>query len=79
MRVGCPRRLSRLLIGLTLALGWLALLALPRLGLLPPAWRAHVAQRGRISLLGLALAFLDEHRALPPACLPAVPRPGGYA
>jgi Transposase DDE domain len=72
-QVGCPQRLSRLLAALTLALAWLTLLGLPRLGLLPPGWHAHVAQRGRASLLRLALAWLDERGDLPAACLPAAP------
>jgi hypothetical protein len=78
-RVGCPRRPSRLLAAPTLALAWLALAALPRLGLLPPGWAARVAQRGRPSRLGLALASLDERGDLPAACLPGAPRGGGYA
>jgi DDE family transposase len=77
-RVGCPARLSRLVMALTLALAWLTLAALPEVGALPPGWRAHVAQWGAPSLLSLALALLDERRDLPAACLPAAPRPGGY-
>ncbi len=77
VRVGCPERLTRLLAALTLALAWLTLAALP--AALPPGWHAHVAQRGRASLVSLALAFLDEHRDLPAASLPATPNPGGYA
>jgi hypothetical protein len=73
VQVGRPERLSRLLAALTLALAWLALLGLPRLGLLPPGWHAHVAQRGRPSLLSLALAYLDERGDLPAACLPGAP------
>ena len=46
-QIRCPVRLTRLLAALTLALGWLTLLGLPRLGLLPDGWHAHVAQRGR--------------------------------
>jgi hypothetical protein len=70
-RVGCPERLARLLAALTLALAWLTLAALP--AALPPGWHAHVAQRGRASLVALALALLDERRDLPAACLPAAP------
>lgn len=77
VQIGCPQRLSRLLVGLTIALCWLCLLALPELGLLPPGWHAHVAQRGRASLLSLALALLDHLQDLPPACLPQ-PTTGGY-
>ena len=72
-RVGCPERLTRLLPALTLALAWLMLAALPRAGALPAAWHAHVAQRGRASLVTLALALLDERRDLPPAALPSAP------
>jgi hypothetical protein len=77
VRIGCQQRLSRLLVGLTIALAWLSLLGLPELGCLPPGWHAHVAQRGRASLLTLALALLDHLQDLPPACLPQ-PTTGGY-
>jgi hypothetical protein len=73
VQVGCPARLTRLLAALTLALAWLALAALPAVGALPAGWHAHVAQRGRASLLSLALAWLDERRDLPAACLPGAP------
>ena len=79
MPVGCPVRLTRLLAALTLALTWLTLAALPEVGALPARWPAAVAQRGRPSLTSLALALLDHLRDLPPACLPASPRCGGYA
>lgn len=69
-RIRCPQRLTRLLAALTLALGWLTLLGLPRLGLLPEGWAAHVSQRGEASILSQALAYLDV-RSLPSACLPA--------
>jgi hypothetical protein len=71
VRVGCPARLSRLLIGLTLALAWLLLAALPTSRWAPPGWRAALSQWGRVSGITLALALLDERRDLPPACLPA--------
>jgi DDE family transposase len=71
VQVGCPRRLTRLLAALTLALAWLTLAALP--AALPAGWHAHVAQRGRASLVSLALALLDERGALPAACLPGTP------
>ena len=70
VQVGCPLRLSRLLMALTLALAWLTLAALPAVGALPPGWHGHVAQRGRASVVSLALAWLDERRDLPAACLP---------
>lgn len=73
VRVGCPRRLSRLLIGLTLALAWLLLAALPATRWAPPGWRAALSQWGRASRITLALALLDARRDLPAACLPAQP------
>ena len=79
VRVGCPERLSRLLIALTFALAWLTLAALPELGALPPGWAARVAQWGRASLISLALDLLDQLRDLPPACLPQPSPAGGYA
>ena len=66
VRVACPRRLSRLLAALTLALAWLTLLALPEARRLPPGWRAEVAAWGRPSTTTLALAHLDAATA--PAC-----------
>jgi hypothetical protein len=75
-RLATPKRLDRLLMALTIAMCWLCLLGLPELGCLPAGWHAHVAQRGRASLLTLALALLDELRDLPPACLPQPT--GGY-
>ena len=77
VQIAAPARLSRLLIGLTIALCWLGLLGLPELGCLPPGWRAHIAQRGRVSILTLALALLDHLHDLPAACLPQ-PATGGY-
>ena len=79
VQVACPQRLSRLLAGLVIALAWLTLLALPELGCLPPGWHAHVAQRGRPSLITLALALLDHLQDLPLACLPHLSGGGGYA
>jgi hypothetical protein len=70
VRVGCPERLSRLLMGLTLALTWLTLAALPEIGALPQHWQAAVAQWGRASVISLALALLDHLGNLPLACLP---------
>lgn len=72
-------RLNRLLMALTIALAWLTLAALPELGALPPGWPAAVAQRGRASLISLALELLDRRRDLPPACLPRLTITGGYA
>ena len=79
VQVGCPERLSRLLLGLTLALAWLTLAALPELGALPPTWAARVAQWGRASLISLALDLLDHLRGLPPVCLPQPSPAGRYA
>ena len=58
VQIACPRRLSRLLAALTLALAWLALLALPTSRHRPPGWRAAVAQWGRPSTTTLALEHL---------------------
>lgn len=71
--IRCPLRLTRLLAALTIALSWLTLLGLPRLGLLPDGWEAHVSQRGKSSILSQALAYLDEYAHLPDACLPGIP------
>lgn len=70
VQVGCSERLSRLLMGLTIALAWLTLAALPEIGALPRRWQAAVAQWGRASVIGLALALLDHLGNLPLACLP---------
>jgi hypothetical protein len=80
VQVATPARLDRLLVGLTIALCWLGLLGLPELGCLPPGWHAHLAQRGRVSILTLALALLDELQDLPLRCLPQPStNTGGYA
>jgi hypothetical protein len=71
-QIRCPLRLTRLLAALTLALSWLTLLGLPRLNLLPDGWHAHVAQRGKASIVSQALAYLDEYGQLPDACLPRI-------
>jgi hypothetical protein len=68
--VGCPKRLSRLLVGLTVALGWLTLMGLAEVGVMPKGWHSAVAQRGRASVISLALALLDKLGNLPPSCLP---------
>lgn len=60
-------------MALTLALAWLTLAALPERRALPAGWRAAVGQRGRASLISLALALLDHLRDLPPAWLPRLP------
>lgn len=70
VQVGSPERLGRLLSALTIALSWLTLAALPEVGALPKGFHVAVSQRGRASLISLALALLDELRNLPPSCLP---------
>ncbi|MHB1161244.1 MAG: transposase [Chloroflexota bacterium] len=79
VQVSVPERLTRLLVALTIALTWLTLAALPEVGALPKGWHAAVAQRGRVSLISLALALLDHLDNLPPACLPSSSFRGGYA
>lgn len=69
-RVGSPERLSRLLSALSIALSRLTLAALPEIGALPKGFHAVVSQRGRASLISLALALLDKLGNLPPSCLP---------
>ncbi len=70
VQVRCPERLSRLLMALTIALCWLTLMGLPGTGAMPSHWHAAVAQRGRASVVSLALALLDHLRNLPLSCLP---------
>jgi hypothetical protein len=71
--VGCPKkRLGRLfLMALTVALAWLTLMGLPEeVGAMPSRWHAAVAQRGRASIVSLALALLDKLGNIPSSCLP---------
>ena len=49
VRVGCPERLSRPLMALTIACSWLTLMALPKIGALPRRWHATVVQRGKLA------------------------------
>lgn len=70
VRVGSPERLSRLLAALTMALSWLTLAALPEIGAVPKGFHAVVSQRGRASVISLALALLDKLGNLPLSCLP---------
>jgi hypothetical protein len=70
VQIRCPKRLSRLLMALTVALSWLTLMGLPEVGAMPRGWQSAVAQRGRASITTLALALLDELQDLPPSCLP---------
>jgi hypothetical protein len=78
VQVQWPLRLSRLLMALTIALTWLSLLGLPETNAQPPRWHRAVAQRGRVSIISLALALLDHLGDLPEACLPCAPG-SGYA
>ena len=77
--LSCPARLNRLLLGLTLALAWLALLALPEIGALRrgvvtwAGWRRAIQAHGTVSLLTFALEFLTRFQRFPAA---ALPRPG---
>lgn len=70
VRVSSPRRLSRLLAALTIALSWLTLAALPEIGAVRKGLQAAVSQRGRASVISLALALLEELGDLPSSCLP---------
>lgn len=69
-QVGTPERLSHLLMALTIALCWLALLVLAQPGALSPQRQAAIAQWGRISLVSLALEYLDTLHDWPLSCLP---------
>jgi hypothetical protein len=69
-QVGTPERLSHLLMALTIALCWLALLVLAQPGALSPQRQAAITQGGRISLVSLALEYLDTLHDWPPSCLP---------
>jgi hypothetical protein len=73
VQVSTADRLGRLLVGLTLAQAWLSLSALPQFKQQLRGGVAAVVQRGRASLMTLALALFDEHGALPLACLPHAP------
>jgi hypothetical protein len=77
VQVGCPERLCRLLMALTVALSWLSLMGLPEVGAMPRRWHAAVPQRGRASITSLVLALLDQLGDLPPSCLPRPSSAGG--
>lgn len=80
VQVGCPDRLTRLLVALTIALSWLTLAALPEIGAMPKGWHRDVAQWGRLSVISLALELLHHLGDLPLACLPSTTLlKGGYA
>lgn len=70
VRVGCPERLSRLLMALTLALSWLTLMGLPEGGVVPAGFRSAVVAWGRASVTSRALTLLENLGNLPLRCLP---------
>jgi hypothetical protein len=70
VRVGCPRRLSRLLMALSIALSWLTLMGLPESGVLPEGFRAAVSAWGRASVVSLALSLMEKLGDIPLRCLP---------
>ena len=72
VRVGCPKRLSRLLMALSLAITWLTLMGLPGgSGVLPKGFRAAAVVAWRkASVISMALALLEELGNLPLGCLP---------
>ncbi len=70
VRVGCPERLSRLLMALSLALTWLSLMGLAESGLLLEGFRAAVSAWGRVSVTGMALSLLEKLGNIPLCCLP---------
>lgn len=70
VRIGSPERLSRLLMGLTIALSWLTLMGLPEGGVLPEGFRCAVSAWGRASVISLALSLLEKLGNIPLRCLP---------
>ncbi len=71
VRVGCPQRLGRLLMGLTIALSWLTLMGLPEGGVLvPEGFRSSIVAWGRASVTSVALSLLEKLGNLPLCCLP---------
>ena len=78
MRVGSPKRLSRLLMALSLALTWLSLMGLSGGGgVVPKGLRtAAVVAWGKASVISMALALLEKHGNLPLHCLPQPSVPG---
>jgi hypothetical protein len=81
VKVGCPERLSRLLMALTVALSWLSLMGLPEGGVLRGGFQATVSAWGRASVISLALSLLEKLGDLPLSCLPQslTDGVGGYA
>ena len=76
-QIRCPVRGTRLLAALTLALRWLTLRGLPRLGLFADGGHAHVSQPGHAHIRSQALVDLDDDGQIPDACLPGTPCAGG--
>lgn len=70
VRVGCPERLSRLLMALSIACSWLTLMGLPEGGVVPEGFRSSVSAWGRSSVITMALTLLEKLGDLPPRCLP---------
>jgi hypothetical protein len=71
VRVGCPKRLSRLLMALSLALAWLSLMGLPGGGgVLPKGFRTAIVAWGKASVISITLALLEKLGNLPLRCLP---------
>lgn len=70
VRVGCPKRLSRVLMALSVALSWLSLMGLPGGCVVPDGFRSAVVAWGRASVITLALTLLEELGNLPLSCLP---------
>jgi hypothetical protein len=70
VRVGCPERLSRLLMALSIALSWLTLMGLPEGGVVPEGFRSTVVAWGRASVISMALMLLEKLGDLPLRCLP---------
>jgi hypothetical protein len=64
-------RLGRLVLGLSPALLWLCLLALPQVRALPKGFARRVIARGELSLFSLGLAYLDRFRTIPDQLLPS--------
>ena len=70
VRVGCPERLCRLLMALSIAVSWLTLMGLAEGGVVPEGFRSAVVAWGRSSVITMALSLLEKLRDLPPRCLP---------
>ncbi|MCA1837834.1 MAG: hypothetical protein LC674_03445 [Actinobacteria bacterium] len=71
VKVGsAEQRLSRLLMGLSIALSWLTLMGLPEGGVVREGFRATVSAWGRASVISVALSLLEKLGNLPISCLP---------